>query len=64
MPAYALYLESGPQHKKAMAHVLDLLGCVAVGPTIEAALATAPSASTAVFSLATANGRIPMRLLP
>jgi predicted RNase H-like HicB family nuclease/uncharacterized damage-inducible protein DinB len=30
---YALYLESGPQHKKTMVHVLELLGCVANGPT-------------------------------
>jgi predicted RNase H-like HicB family nuclease len=30
---YGLYLESGPQHKKTMVHVLDLLGCMANGPT-------------------------------
>jgi hypothetical protein len=27
-----LYLESGPKRRKTMVHVLDLLGCVAVGP--------------------------------
>jgi hypothetical protein len=41
MTRYALYLESGPQHKTTMAHVLDLLGCHVrrrtTGETIEAA---------------------------
>ena len=41
---YGLYLESGPQRKKTMVHVPDLLGCVAVGPTTEAALAATPDA--------------------
>lgn len=41
---YALYLESGPKRKKTMVHALDLLGCVAVGPTTEAALAATPEA--------------------
>ena len=44
MTVYALYLESGPQHRKTMVHVLDLLGCVAVGPTTEDALAATPDA--------------------
>ena len=44
MTAHALYLESGPKRKKTMVHVLDLLGCVAVGPTTEAALAATPEA--------------------
>ncbi len=44
MTTYALYLESGPRRRKTMVHVLDLLGCVAVGPTTEAALAAAPDA--------------------
>lgn len=35
---YALYLESGPRMKTTMVHVLHLLGCVANGPTTEAAL--------------------------
>jgi hypothetical protein len=38
MTEYALYLESGPRMKTTMVHVLDLLGCVANGPTTEAAL--------------------------
>lgn len=44
---YDLYLESGPKRRKTMVHVLDLLGCVAVGPTTEEALAAIPAAITA-----------------
>ena len=48
MPAkpktYALYLESGPKRRKTMVHVLDLLGCIATGPTTEDALAATPDA--------------------
>jgi predicted RNase H-like HicB family nuclease/uncharacterized damage-inducible protein DinB len=43
MNIYPLYLESGPRKKKTMVHVLDLLGCVANGPTTEAALANTPA---------------------
>lgn len=39
---YALYLESGPRMKTTMVHVLDLFGCVANGPTTDAALAATP----------------------
>ncbi|MEP6872450.1 MAG: hypothetical protein ABI939_11475, partial [Anaerolineaceae bacterium] len=39
MTEYALYLESGPQHKHTMVHVLDLLGCIVQGPTTDSALA-------------------------
>ena len=44
MTIYDLYLESGPRRRKTMVHVLDLLGCVAVGPTTEDALAATPDA--------------------
>jgi predicted RNase H-like HicB family nuclease len=44
MAEYALYLESGPKRRKTMVHVLDLLGCVAVGPTTDAALEATPHA--------------------
>jgi len=44
MTEYALYLESGPKHKKTMLHVLGLLGCIVQGPTTEAALEAAPQA--------------------
>ena len=41
---YALYLESGPQRKKTLAHVLDLLGCVVQGDTTDEAIAATPDA--------------------
>ncbi len=44
MMEYALYLESGPRRRKTMVHVLDLLGCIAQGPTTEAALEATPQA--------------------
>lgn len=47
MTTYALYLESGPQHKKTLVHVLDLLGCVVQGDTTDAAVAAAPDAIAA-----------------
>ena len=47
MTSYGLYLESGPKRRKTMVHVLDLLGCVAVGPTTEEALAATPDAIVA-----------------
>lgn len=44
MKEYSLYLESGPKHKTTMVHVLNLLGCIARGPTTEEAIEAAPSA--------------------
>jgi uncharacterized damage-inducible protein DinB/predicted RNase H-like HicB family nuclease len=44
MTLYQLYLESGPQRKKTMVHVVDLLGCIATGPTTEVALHRTPKA--------------------
>ena len=44
MTAYDLYLESGPRRRKTMVHVLDLLGCVAVGTTTDEAIAATPQA--------------------
>ncbi|MGH7481102.1 MAG: DinB family protein [Longimicrobiales bacterium] len=44
MKTYNLYLESGPRQKKTMVHVLDLLGCIAKGPTTDEALANTPDA--------------------
>jgi hypothetical protein len=44
---YGLYLESGPKRRKTMVHVIDLLGCVAVGPTTEDAIAATPVAISA-----------------
>ena len=42
MTEYALYVESGPKMKTTMVHVFDLLGCIANGPTSDAALEAAP----------------------
>ena len=44
MKTFALYLESGPRRRTTMAHVLELLGCTAHGPTTEEALEAAPEA--------------------
>jgi predicted RNase H-like HicB family nuclease len=44
MTTYELFLESGPRRRKTMVHVCGALGCVAVGPTTEEALATTPDA--------------------
>lgn len=44
MTVYDLYLESGPKRRKTMVHAPDLLGCIAVGPTTEEALAATPEA--------------------
>jgi len=44
MSPYKLYVESGPQRKKTMVHVLELLGCIASGPATEEALAQTPAA--------------------
>ena len=44
MSHYKLYVESGPRRKKTMVHVLQLLGCIANGPTTEEALARTPAA--------------------
>ena len=44
MAVYKLYLESGPRRKKTMVHVLELLGCIAAGPTTEDALESTPDA--------------------
>ncbi|TME64264.1 MAG: type II toxin-antitoxin system HicB family antitoxin [Chloroflexi bacterium] len=44
VPRYDLYVESGPQRKKTLVHVLDLLGCVVQADTTDEALAAAPEA--------------------
>jgi predicted RNase H-like HicB family nuclease/uncharacterized damage-inducible protein DinB len=41
---YALYLESGPQRKKTLVHVLDLLGCVVQCDTTDEAVAATSDA--------------------
>jgi predicted RNase H-like HicB family nuclease len=44
MTEYKLYLESGPKMRTTMVHVLELLGCIANGPTTEEALDVTPEA--------------------
>ena len=44
MANYQLFLESGPKRRRTMVHVPELLGCVANGPTTEAALDATPEA--------------------
>jgi uncharacterized damage-inducible protein DinB len=39
---YALYLESGPQRKSTLVHVIGLLGCACFGPTTDDAVAATP----------------------
>jgi predicted RNase H-like HicB family nuclease len=56
MILYALRLESGPKRRKTMVHVPELLGCVAVGPTTEEALAVAPPAIEAFRRFAARHG--------
>jgi predicted RNase H-like HicB family nuclease/uncharacterized damage-inducible protein DinB len=56
LTAYALYLESGPQRKKTLAHVLDLLGCVVQGDTTDEAVAAAPDAIRAYLGYLRRHG--------
>jgi predicted RNase H-like HicB family nuclease/uncharacterized damage-inducible protein DinB len=59
MPAtttYGLYLESGPKRRKTMVHALDLLGCVAVGPTTDEALMATLEAIQAFLRFLRRNG--------
>lgn len=44
MTVHDLYLESGPKHRTTMVHMFGLLGCIAIGPTTEEALAATPDA--------------------
>ncbi len=53
---YGLYLESGPKKRKTMVHVLDLLGCVAVGATTDEAMAATPAAIRAFLRFVHARG--------
>jgi uncharacterized damage-inducible protein DinB/predicted RNase H-like HicB family nuclease len=56
MRSYALYLESGPRRQRTMVHVTDLLGCIAKGPTTEAALAATPAAIRAYLRFVQRHG--------
>jgi predicted RNase H-like HicB family nuclease/uncharacterized damage-inducible protein DinB len=58
MPVYKLYLESGPQHKKTMVHVPELLGCVVTGPTTEATLERTPEMIRAFLRFVRRHGEM------
>ncbi len=53
---YGLYLESGPKRRKTMVHVLDLLGCIANGPTTDDALEATPDAIRRYLRFLAAHG--------
>ncbi|MDO8690990.1 MAG: hypothetical protein Q7R39_13430 [Dehalococcoidia bacterium] len=53
---YDLYVESGPRRRKTMVHVLDLLGCIAQGPTTAEALEAAPEAIRLYLRFLLAHG--------
>jgi predicted RNase H-like HicB family nuclease len=56
MTEYKLYLESGPKMRTTMVHVLDLLGCIANGPTTEEALDATPEAIRRFLALLQRHG--------
>ncbi len=56
MQTYKLYLESGPKKKKTMVHVLDVLGCIAKGPTSDDALNRTPEAIRAYLRFLKRHG--------
>jgi predicted RNase H-like HicB family nuclease len=56
MTTYDLFLESGPKRRKTMVHVPALLGCVAVGPTTDAALDATPDAIRAYLRFLQRHG--------
>ncbi len=56
MRAYQLYLESGPQKRTTLVHVLELLGCVANGPTTDEALAATHDAIRAYVTYLRRHG--------
>jgi predicted RNase H-like HicB family nuclease len=50
MRTYKLYLESGPQQKTTLVHIIELLGCVANAKTTDVALAATPDAIRAYLT--------------
>jgi uncharacterized damage-inducible protein DinB/predicted RNase H-like HicB family nuclease len=56
MATYDLSLETGPQRKKSLVHVLALLGCVAEGKTADEAVAAAPEAIRAYLRYLSRHG--------
>lgn len=58
MTVYDLYLESGPKRRKTMVHVPRLLGCIANGPTTDAALDATPEAIRAFRRFLARHGEL------
>jgi len=56
MRTYKLYLESGPQKKTTLVHVIDLLGCTANAKTTDEALAGTPDAIRAYLAYLKRHG--------
>ena len=56
MAVYDLYVESGPRRRRTMVHVPQILGCVATGPTTEAAMDATPEAIRAFRRLLERSG--------
>jgi predicted RNase H-like HicB family nuclease/uncharacterized damage-inducible protein DinB len=54
--SYALFLESGPQKKTTLVHVLSLLGCVVQAKTTDQAVADAPDAIRAYLRYLARHG--------
>ena len=56
MVTYQGFAESGPRHRTTMVHIPALLGCIAVGPTTEEALAATPVAIRAFLAFLGRHG--------
>ena len=56
MSEFSIYLKSGPRRRKTMVHVLDILGCIARGPTTESALEATPEAIRAYLRFLQRHG--------
>ncbi len=53
---YGLYLDHGPKRRKTMVHVIDLMGCVANGPTTDEVLEATPDAIREFLTFLGAHG--------
>ena len=59
MASYELFVESGPQKKTTLVHVLALLGCVVAGKTTDEAVHAAPDAIRAYLRYLKRHGAKP-----
>ena len=53
---YGLYLDHGPKRRTTMVHVIDLMGCVANGPTTHGVLEATPGAVRGFLTFLAAHG--------